>query len=102
MQIKLETFKERCEIHFHAVVEGEEWKDAQQKATIDLARNVTVKGFRKGKAPLAQAARYIKPGEALDKAADKAVQKAFNEMIEKNGVKPIMQPELVVEEFKVE
>ena len=39
MQIKLETFKERCEIHFHAVVEGEEWKDAQQKATIDLARN---------------------------------------------------------------
>ena len=37
MQIKLETFKERCEIHFHAVVEGEEWKDAQQKATIDLA-----------------------------------------------------------------
>lgn len=102
MQIKLETFKERCEIHFHAVVEGEEWKEAQQKATIDLARNVTVKGFRKGKAPLAQAARYIKPGEALDKAADKAVQKAFNEMIEKNGVKPIMQPELVVEEFKVE
>ena len=102
MQIKLETLKERCEIHFYATVEGQEWKDAQQKATIDLAKNVTVKGFRKGKAPLAQAARYIRPSDAMDKAADTAVQKAFNEMIEKNGVKPIMQPELVVNEFKAD
>ena len=102
MQIKLDTFKERCEIIFTATVEGDEWKDAQRKATADLAKNVTVKGFRKGNAPLAQAARYIKPADVLDKAADKAVQMAFNEMIEKNNVKPVLQPELVVEEFKAD
>ena len=102
MQIKLDTFKEKCEIIFTATVEGEEWKKAQQKATADLAQNVTVKGFRKGKAPLAQAARYIKPSDVLDKAADRAVQMAYNEMIQKNGVRPIMQPELVVNEFKAD
>ena len=102
MQINLKTLKEKCEVHFCVVVEENEWKDAQHKATIDLAKNVTVKGFRKGKAPLAQAARYVKASDVLDKAADKAVQLAFNEMIEKNNVKPIMQPELVVEEFKAD
>ena len=102
MQINLKTLKEKCEVHFSVVVEENEWKDAQHKATIDLAKNVTVKGFRKGKAPLAQAARYVKASDVLDKAADKAVQLAFNEMIEKNNVKPIMQPELVVEEFKAD
>ena len=83
-------------------IANNEWKDAQHKATVDLAKNVTVKGFRKGKAPLAQAARYVKASDVLDKAADKAVQLAFNEMIEKNNVKPIMQPELIVEDFKAD
>lgn len=102
MQINLKTLKEKCEVHFSVVVEENEWKDAQHKATVDLAKNVTVKGFRKGKAPLAQAARYVKASDVLDKAADKAVQLAFNEMIEKNNVKPIMQPELIVEDFKAD
>ena len=102
MQIKIENLKERCEVHFSAVVEGDEWTTAQQKAMADLARNVTVKGFRKGKAPLAQAMRFINPKDVMDKAADKAVQKAFNEMIEKNGIRPFIQPELVVEEFKAD
>ena len=31
MQIKIENLNEKCEIHVHAVVEGDEWKNAQQK-----------------------------------------------------------------------
>ena len=102
MQIKIENLKEKCELHFSAVVEGDEWKEAQQKAMADLARNVTVKGFRKGKAPLAQAMRFVNPKDVMDKAADKAVQKAFNEMVDKNNIRPFIQPELVVEEFKAD
>lgn len=102
MQIKIENLKEKCEIHFHATVEGDEWKDAQQKAMIDLAKNVTVKGFRKGKAPLAQAVRQIPARDIMDKAADKAVQKAYSEMIEKNNIRPFMQPELIVDDFKAD
>jgi len=102
MQIKIENLKEKCELHFSAVVEGDEWKDAQQKAMVSLAKNVTVKGFRKGKAPLAQAMRYVNPTDVMNNAADKAVQKAFNEMVEKNNIRPFIQPELVVEEFKAD
>ncbi len=102
MQIKIENLKEKCEIHFSATVEGDEWKDAQQKAMVDLAKNVTVKGFRKGKAPLAQAIRQIPARDIMDKAADKAVQKAYNEMIEKNNIRPFMQPELIVNDFKAD
>lgn len=101
MQIKIENLNEKCEFHVSAVVEGEEWKNAQQKALEDLAKNVTVKGFRKGKAPLAQSVKFVNPRDVMDKAADKAVNRAFNEMLQK-GVKPIFQPELVVNEFKSE
>jgi trigger factor len=38
----------------------------------------------------------------MNNAADKAVQKAFNEMVDKNNIRPFIQPELVVEEFKAD
>ena len=102
METKLERINEKCELHFIATIEGEEWKNAQQKALVALAQNVTVKGFRKGKAPLAQASRLVNPRDVLDKAADKFVQKAYKEMLENNDVKPVLQPELAVNDFSAE
>ena len=102
METKLEKIIEKCELHFVATTEGDEWKNAQQKALVALAQNVTVKGFRKGKAPLATAARYVNTRDVLDKAADKFVQKAYKEMLDNNDVKPVLQPELIVNDFSVE
>lgn len=102
METKLEKIIEKCELHFVATTEGDEWKNAQQKALVALAQNVTVKGFRKGKAPLAQASRYVNMRDVLDKAADKFVQKAYKEMLDNNDVKPVLQPELIVNDFSAE
>ena len=102
MEVKLERLNEKCEIRFVAEVSGEEWKKAQQNAIVALAQNVTVKGFRKGKAPLAQASKYINPRDVLDRAADKFVQKAYKEMLDNHDVKPIVQPELIVNDFSAE
>ena len=102
MEVKLERLNEKCEIRFVAEVSGEEWKKAQQNAIAALAQNVTVKGFRKGKAPLQQASKYINPRDVLDKAADKFVQKAYKEMLDNHDVKPIVQPELIVNDFSAE
>lgn len=99
MQTKLENLNEKCEIRFEVVTEGEEWTNAQQKAVASLAQNVTVKGFRKGKAPLSQAVKLIKPTDILDKAADTIVQKAFKDMLDNHDVKPFLQPEIEVKEF---
>lgn len=102
MEVKLERLNEKCEIRFVAEVSGEEWKKAQQNAIAALAQNVTVKGFRKGKAPLQQASKYINPRDVLDRAADKFVQKAYKEMLDNHDVKPIVQPELIVNDFSAE
>ena len=102
MEVKLEKLNEKCEIRFVASVEGDEWKKAQQNAIAALAQNVTVKGFRKGKAPLATASKYINPRDVLDRAADKFVQKAYKEMLDNHDVKPIVQPELIVNDFSAE
>lgn len=101
MQINYENIKEKSEIIFKATIEGDEWLDAQNKARIDLAKNVTVKGFRKGKAPVAQAAKYISLRDVLDKAADKAVQFAYSEMLKNKNIRPFLQiqPELAVDVF---
>ena len=99
MELKLEKNLEKCEATFAVVVEGDEWKQACQKASEELAKNVTVKGFRKGHAPLSQAIRYIRPNEILEKAADRAVAKAYDELNKRDDVTPFMQPELVVNEF---
>ena len=102
METKIEKLTQKCELHFIATIEGDEWKNAQQKALVALAQNVTVKGFRKGKAPLAQAARYVNSKDVLDRAADKFVQKAYKEMLENNDVKPVLQPDLIVNDFSTE
>ena len=102
METKLQKITEKSELHFVATIEGDEWKNAQQKALVALAQNVTVKGFRKGKAPLAQAARLVNPRDVLDRAADKFVQKAYKEMLDNNDVKPVLQPDLIVNDFSAE
>lgn len=99
MDIKIEKTENVCESKLTAQTEGEEWATLQKHALGDLAKNVTVKGFRKGMAPLAQAAKVIPQKEILNKAADVAIEKAYNELIEKHQVRPILRPELVIDEF---
>ncbi len=99
MEIRIEKHDDLFETHFHATVTGSEWTDAQNKAEAKLAKDVTVKGFRKGMAPLVLARQKLSQAEILNDAADKAVQKAFREMIDNPEVDVIMQPELVVSDF---
>lgn len=99
MKYNPEVLNEKCEVHYHVEVEQEEWKDAQRKAAMALCQNVTVKGFRKGKAPFETAVKYVRPQDILEKAADKMVQKAWKELLEDKTVKPFLQPEIQVQDF---
>ena len=45
------TLKENSQGELQVKVNGEEWKAAQEKAFKKLAKNVEVKGFRKGQVP---------------------------------------------------
>ena len=99
MKYNKEFLEGKCEVLFHVEVEAEEWKEAQNKAAHALVQNVTVKGFRKGKAPFETAVKYVKPQDILERAADKMVQKAYADLLKDEEVKPFVQPEIQVKDF---
>lgn len=99
MDIRIEKHDELQETHFYATVVGDEWVDAQNKATAKLAKKVTIKGFRKGMAPVSMASKYLREADILNDAADKAVAKAYDELLKRQDIEVFMQPELVVNDF---
>ena len=77
-------------------VDEKAWKDAQEKAFDKLAENVTVDGFRKGKAPKNLVKSKIEPMKILDEAINSLLPKMYQEIIEKDGIKPYARPRVDV------
>lgn len=65
------------------ILDAEELAIAEQVATVKLARDVKVPGFRKGKTPVAIAAKNIDPSvlqeQTVENALNKAIATAFGE-----------------------
>lgn len=72
-----------------------EWSAvAQKKEKVfnALAENVSVPGFRKGKAPREQAARYIAPEKLYDRVVRELIPDIYREIVEKEKLKPVTSP----------
>lgn len=92
-------------------LEGEKWTQAQEKAFKKLAKDATVPGFRKGKAPEAMLRKQISQQAILLEAVNMSLQDLYTFGLEDSQVTPIAQPEVdikslteaeLVVEFKVE
>ena len=77
-------------------VDEKTWKDAQEKAFNKLAENVTIDGFRKGKAPKHLVQSQIDPMKVMDEAVNALLPKMYQEIIEKDGVRPYARPRVDV------
>ena len=77
-------------------VDEKTWKDAQEKAFNKLAENVTIDGFRKGKAPKHLVQSKIDPMKVMDEAVNALLPKMYQEIIEKDGVRPYARPRVDV------
>ena len=77
-------------------VDEKTWKDAQEKAFNKLAENVTIDGFRKGKAPKNLVKSKIEPMKVLDEAINSLLPKMYQEILEKDGVRPYARPRVDV------
>lgn len=55
------------EMRITVIVPVEEWKKSQTKAFSLLAKDLSIKGFRKGKVPLTKAKEYISEGSIWEK-----------------------------------
>ena len=60
---------------------GEEWNKEIESAYNKLAKNVEIKGFRKGKAPKDMVRSRIKPEKMFNEAINSFLEKNFDKVI---------------------
>ena len=82
-----------------STIEGEKWQNAKEHAFNKLAKNVAIKGFRKGQAPKNLLKKYISDGEVLLNACEDLAQEALISAIDEHKVDLIARPELKIDEI---
>lgn len=91
------TLQEKAQGELKVVINGEQWKDAQEKAFNKLAKNVELPGFRKGQAPKALVRKQIKEQNILMEAVEEVATDALMKGVEDNQLRLIARPELSLE-----
>jgi len=81
---------------------GEEWNKEIESAYNKLAKNVEIKGFRKGKAPKDMVRSRIKPEKMFNEAINSFLEKNFDKVIKEAGLALFDQPHLHVEKISNE
>ena len=86
------TKLEHSHVQVDVVVDEKTWKDAQEKAFNKLAENVTIDGFRKGKAPKNLVKSRIDQMKVLDEAINSLLPKIYEEILTKDQIRPYARP----------
>ena len=73
-------------------VDANVWKEAQEKAFEKLAKNLELKGFRKGKVPLEMARKHIDQGSIFNEAINGLLQPSFEEVLREEKLVPFARP----------
>ncbi len=90
------TKLEHSHVQVDVVVDEQSWKNAQEKAFNKLAENVTVDGFRKGKAPKNLVKARIDQMKVLDEAINSLLPKIYEEILTKDEIRPFARPQVDV------
>ncbi len=72
------------------------WKESIAKSERKLASQLTLKGFRKGEAPLAMARRHLDGMKVMNEAIDSLLDPLFREVLEKEELRPAFSPSVSV------
>ena len=75
-------------------VNGNDWKEAQDKAFEKLNKKAKIDGFRPGKAPRSVFVKKYGEGEILREAMNDMVDKKYMEELIKQNIMPLLQPTL--------
>lgn len=86
-------------IEIKVTLEPAELKPARDKALARLARDLKVEGFRKGKVPIAIAAKFIPDNDLNSHALDIAIRASVFEAFAKNEKSPLAVPEINVTKY---
>lgn len=76
-----------------------ELDDAQQVALHKLSHSVKAPGFRKGKVPLAVAAKHVDPNALAEQALDDALSKAVSTVFTDEKIQALDRPQVEVKKY---
>ncbi len=99
MQTELKKLENNT-VELTVEVEAERVNEAIEKAYRKLRTNVTIPGFRKGKAPRALVERHLGSGVLYEEAINQLFPDAYGEALDKEQVEPIDDPELELVQFE--
>lgn len=99
--MNLVTTKEYGEKYILTVTfDKNEWKDAQEKAFKKLSKDITIKGFRKGKAPEEMLRSAVPGAKVINEAIDSLLQKGYDYALKESQVNPVIRPIVDVKDVK--
>ena len=90
------TKLEHCHTEVLVNVDKDLWKKAQEKAFKKLADNVTIDGFRKGKAPLAMVKSRIDQGKMYNEAINDVLTPVYQDILDNEDIQPMARPSFEV------
>ena len=86
------TKLEHCHTEVLVNVDKDLWKKAQEKAFSKLANNITIPGFRKGKAPLNMVKSRIDRGQVYNEAINNVLTPVYQEILTEEKIEPMARP----------
>ena len=90
------TKLEHCHTEVLVNVDKDLWKKAQDKAIKKLAENITIDGFRKGKAPLNMVKDRIDQGRMYNEAINEVLNPVYLEILQEEKLQPMARPSFEV------
>ena len=86
------TKLEHCHTEVLVNVDKDLWKKAQQKAFNKVASNITVPGFRKGKAPANMLKGRVNQMEVFNEAINNVLQPVYEDILKNEDIQPVARP----------
>ena len=90
------TKLEHCHTEVLVNVDKDLWKKAQDKAFNKLAANITVPGFRKGKAPLNMVKSRIDQARMFNEAINEVLNPVYQDILANEKIQPMARPSFEV------
>lgn len=78
-------------------LEKKEYKDYQEKAIKELAKNISIKGFRKGNAPLDMIRSRLNPVDIVNKMINLAMNPTLRKVLEETKLVSVLPADVRVE-----
>lgn len=80
-------------------VDADKFEEAMQKSYLKNKKNITVQGFRRGKAPRKMIEKMYGEGVFYEDAANFAIDEAYGEFFDNNDLDIVSRPEIEVAEI---